>query len=370
MAWFSKKTDRKPGDEPTAPPPPGGANAGEFESALDTLASVLRAFARYPIEIPESGDEPAATLFEKWAQHILIRTESPSRRGGSVPPGGSRDFRGLVHFVQDHRRTEHEYQQRAQGDMRQAVWAFIGSLNQALASQGEDDVLLEARLEHLRRIAQTGSPEELRRESLHVTNQVAELLESRRRKKEQEMLELGTQLAELTRRFDDMRRESELDGLTKLHNRAAFDRFAAETVSLSRLTGKEASLLLIDVDHFKQINDRHGHLTGDEVLRALAHRMARVFLRRDDRLTRYGGEEFAVILPETTESEAEVLAARLLDRVRATPFDAGDRSLPITVSIGLAQHRKDETVAQWIERTDQALYASKREGRDRLTIAT
>jgi diguanylate cyclase (GGDEF)-like protein len=156
------------------------------------------------------------------------------------------------------------------------------------------------------------------------------------------------------------------DGLTGLYNRRQFDDVLAREWARWRRYGCDFSLLLLDIDHFKKINDEHGHQLGDEVLRVLASDL-RGALRREDCLARYGGEEFAVLALGTGALAATELAQRLLVAVRrmATP----DPLEGITVSIGVAM--TDPSMGSeedLIRAADDALYRAKREGRNRVVV--
>ena len=154
------------------------------------------------------------------------------------------------------------------------------------------------------------------------------------------------------------------DSLTRLVNR----RMGLVTLDqeLARCARSEQSMtvLMCDLDHFKQLNDSHGHLQGDLALRATAE-VLRQTLRRSDTICRYGGEEFLVVLPDTTADEATVLATRLFTAVQTRGEELG---LPVTISIGLTNYRTGDSVESILQRADHALYASKDYGRNRFSV--
>jgi diguanylate cyclase len=128
--------------------------------------------------------------------------------------------------------------------------------------------------------------------------------------------QLESQVNHLMRELEQARRESTTDPLTGLYNRRAFEDCLNHTIGLNRLFGYPATMMLIDIDHFKQVNDAYGHTAGDAVLKAVAEQIVRVCKRRSDFAARYGGEEFAVILRETTLREAQRIAHQLAQQVR------------------------------------------------------
>ncbi len=157
---------------------------------------------------------------------------------------------------------------------------------------------------------------------------------------------------------------AERDELTGLLNRRAVLQRLAGQFAAWRQGGPVFSVLMIDLDHFKPINDALGHLGGDEILAQVARRL-RAVVRGSDVVGRYGGEEFLVVLPDTPRAGARAAAAKLLDAVRDTPFHYGDRSIAVTVSIGgAAVDGVDGSLDDLIGRADRALYAAKGAGRD------
>ncbi|MFN8828407.1 MAG: PleD family two-component system response regulator [Labrys sp. (in: a-proteobacteria)] len=158
------------------------------------------------------------------------------------------------------------------------------------------------------------------------------------------------------------------DALTNLHNRRYFDSHAATMVDKASLRGKPMSLLILDIDHFKRINDEHGHDVGDDVLREFAVRI-RKGLRGSDMPCRLGGEEFVVLMPDTDLSIALVVAERLRKRVHDKPFTVarGAKTVDVTVSIGAASNGlSGDTIETILKRADDALYTAKRSGRNKV----
>jgi diguanylate cyclase (GGDEF)-like protein len=129
---------------------------------------------------------------------------------------------------------------------------------------------------------------------------------------------------------------------------------------------RDLSFLMLDIDHFKKINDVHGHLAGDYVLKEVA-RIIQQRIRRDEVLARYGGEEFAVILPETTLEGAHALADGLREKIEESRFVFQSETIRVTISVGAALlHDSDRTSLDLIKRADEKLYEAKRSGRNRV----
>ena len=158
------------------------------------------------------------------------------------------------------------------------------------------------------------------------------------------------------------------DPLTGLFNRRYMESHVATLVEQAAARSKPLTVMVLDIDYFKSINDTHGHDAGDDVLRDFALRIKRS-IRGIDLACRYGGEEFVLVMPETDMAVAAMVAERLRRRIAAEPFSIqkGAKSVPVTISIGIAGLRdKDDTAASVLKRADQALYRAKRDGRNRV----
>jgi diguanylate cyclase (GGDEF)-like protein len=158
------------------------------------------------------------------------------------------------------------------------------------------------------------------------------------------------------------------DGLTGLGNRRAFDERLQHEWKLSMRLNRHLSLLLIDIDHFKRINDGYGHNVGDQILQMIA-RLLQSPRRETDMYARYGGEEFALLLPATTLDQAAVLANRLRERIAASDWQGHRVTVSIGVAAGMASV-SDGTVCPLVGQADEALYAAKRAGRNRVKLFT
>jgi diguanylate cyclase (GGDEF)-like protein len=155
------------------------------------------------------------------------------------------------------------------------------------------------------------------------------------------------------------------DNLTGLVNRHAFLSRAEQAHALAKRLRQPLALLMIDIDHFKQLNDRYGHTSGDAALRAFAQ-AGQAGLRKNDLFGRLGGEEFAVLLPAADLGQAMDAAERLRLAVSAVSLDADGENHSITVSIGVAEVSNDEMVSAALARADKVLYVAKRNGRNRV----
>jgi diguanylate cyclase (GGDEF)-like protein len=157
------------------------------------------------------------------------------------------------------------------------------------------------------------------------------------------------------------------DGLTNLANRKQLDTMLQEELTRARRYARDLSLLMLDIDHFKSINDTYGHLTGDYVLSGLAAILQRR-IRPNDRLGRYGGEEFCAILPETGSSSANSIAEDLRALVESHAFESDERRILVTVSIGVATLGEGMQANDLYRAADEMLYKAKRGGRNQVCV--
>ncbi len=176
--------------------------------------------------------------------------------------------------------------------------------------------------------------------------------------------DLAAQLAEANRKLEEL---ANLDGLTKIFNRRVFQNLITREFYRSTRYGNPLTCIMIDLDHFKEINDKQGHLVGDQVLREVAALLASK-LRQSDFLARYGGEEFVVISPEADEKDAAIIGERLRQTVEQAVFDVEGRSIKMTISLGAATYTKDSEMKvedDLIAGADKNLYLAKNNGRNR-----
>lgn len=174
---------------------------------------------------------------------------------------------------------------------------------------------------------------------------------------------------ELRAALEREQRAARTDELTGAHNRRHFFDVAGQLFDVARRYGQPLSLILLDIDHFKEINDRHGHQAGDRMLQQVVVATWQ-HLRAADVFARYGGEEFIVLLPDSTAQQAAFVAERMREGVRSRDFDVGTGTLRITISAGVATLRPgDDSLEALVRRADRALYLAKERGRDRVVAS-
>ncbi len=202
--------------------------------------------------------------------------------------------------------------------------------------------------------------------------QTAKEMEVSNQKLEERLNASKQEIDQLQENLEVVRTESLTDPLTQLANRKFFDTTIAQAIEDARTKNEPLSLLMTDIDHFKNFNDSFGHLTGDQVLRLVAMSVKQN-VKGQDTAARYGGEEFAIVLPNTVLRSAITVADHIRRAVMTKELmkrSTGEHLGRVTISVGVATWRKNDTVQSLIERTDTCLYAAKRHGRNRVMCET
>jgi diguanylate cyclase (GGDEF)-like protein len=168
---------------------------------------------------------------------------------------------------------------------------------------------------------------------------------------------------------EEIYRMTIVDGLTQVHNKRYFMEFIDREMARCARYERPLSLLLFDIDHFKKINDVHGHLAGDFILKRLAEMVGK-HIRKEEAFARYGGEEFAILMPETTGERARIFGEKIRRMVESTPYVYEDRDIPVTVSIGISEMGRHRDPTSFIKAADENLYRAKGEGRNRVIGGT
>lgn len=164
---------------------------------------------------------------------------------------------------------------------------------------------------------------------------------------------------------EEIYRMTIVDGLTQVSNKRYFLEFIDREMARCSRYSRPLSLILFDIDHFKKINDVHGHLAGDFVLKQLAE-MVQKHIRKEEAFARYGGEEFAVLMPETPQSRARIFAEKIRRMVESTSFQYEDRTIEVSVSLGVCEMGTHRDVNTFIQSADELLYEAKRTGRNKV----
>lgn len=251
-------------------------------------------------------------------------------------------------------------------ELNQLTSAFENSLNfltEVLKEAGGDT----PELQQVKQILKQDLPEdpkkahELLQHARKSLLQAGDKLSSATAELKENMQTQVNQIQALSRRLEDAESQARSDPLTGLANRRKLTEF------LSTLESVPAGFIMLDIDHFKSINDTYGHNSGDEILTLLAMLLTEC-VRETDMVARLGGEEFCVVLPETEAEQTYHVAEKIRQAIEIHSFETEQGKVSVTISLGVAQHKEGEAHAAWLKRADKALYQSKEGGRNRVTM--
>ncbi len=351
---------------------PSGTQARPLDSltdgAIDTLSSVIRVMGdeSFPVD-GEMDPDTFVEVCREYSSHVANGTPVESA-GIEACPQGVRQWAMVRQFYADRRKAEKSFVSERLNDYRSVVADLVSGLR----SIGERDQATEStvlgNLQNIEEAIGRGLMPEIR-EALSVTfEQVRETFAEQKRHYESQLSELNERMLNLRQDLVAAREEMKRDSLTGAYNRRAFDASILQSLNTRFILNQAATLALIDLDNFKEINDRYGHAAGDEVLRQVGECLARAFIRKGDFVSRYGGDEFAVILNDTSAANSTKLVERFLGYVREVRIpDAPDEAIA-SCSIGYTELETADCVKSAVERADEALYVAKKEGRDRAVL--
>jgi diguanylate cyclase (GGDEF)-like protein len=251
----------------------------------------------------------------------------------------------LLQSIDSHEETSNSYKEIA----RESISAYKQTNGQFIELNKLQQIALEDVKDHLIDIPTIN--EKLNEIQLHITDEISRA---------------NSIITQLSKQIRDLEEDSNLDALTKVFNKRALDKYLEDVTSKEKLNS-ELYLLILDIDDFKTINDTYGHIVGDKILIFIAN-LLRNILRDGDKVFRYGGEEFVIILNRITAEKCEEIAKRILNTVSTNTLVYKGDSVNVTLSIGATKYCNGDTSDKIIDRADQALYYSKHNGKNQLKM--
>ena len=375
MGLFSRVREHAPVIAEDAEPVDADASEALHDKILDTLAGVLRTYGSRGFDIDAMDATELERRCEAWVRHILTGTpaplgeQQPEEQEKAAPVTmDQRHWADLQQFFRSHRRDEQAaVLDRAEG-MRGLISEMTNGLRTAISDDNAKDELVSREMTTLSAVVESDSLEDIRRQLARTVDVVSQVVRDRQARYEAQLQLMGERVHSLRADLVAMREKVDLDALTRLHNRGAFDDVLAKQIDFSFLSGQPMALLMVDLDNFKQINDSYGHPGGDHVLQTVANKLIQLFPRRSDFIARYGGEEFALILVDAEPHDLESLGERILQAVRALKIEYLDNMITLTCSVGITTGTPQDSTETLLRRADQALYQAKQDGRDRFVF--
>lgn len=342
---------------------PNGANGTSHASGISeehaTLLFIIDVFNKHLIDFDGHPVRKTRETLDEFAKELLNPKNQPMERVL---------FR-FRQFFSAYRIDEAAYLQKTFEDFRSIIWDFVDQLAEDITEDQKDDFEVRQHLDQLKEAVESNSIAELKKQSRTFIDSYIEKQFKKDKRRNTRMKSIRKNLNTVKKQLSDANTASRVDHLTGAFNRKTFDEYCDQYFKLFQASKQPVTIMYVDIDHFKKINDTFGHPIGDFVLKELVAALKKLFPRESDLLARIGGEEFAIILPDFTTEHAQKKAEDVLNKVRGEVFVHENHQIRFTVSIGIAQVCEGETIAAWIKRADLALYNSKNTGRNKFTVA-
>ena len=335
------------------------------DGALDTLSNVVRVMGNESFPLERDIDTAIfPQICREFASHIENGAAVPSY---DIPASadGAREWGRVRRFFADRRHAEKSFvTERLQG-YRGIVDDLVSGLREIGHRDQDTESSILGSLSSIEDAVNDGALPQIEAALTNTVSHINKTFADQKRRYEEQLQELNDRMSSMRQDLVAAREEMKRDSLTDAYNRGAFDSAIVQSLNLHFILQQPITLLMIDLDNFKVINDSYGHPAGDAVLRAAGECLARSFIRKNDIIARYGGDEFAVILTDTTAKQARSLIERFLVQSRKIEIpNSGDGAF-VSCSIGYTEVTQDDTVSSLVNRADQALYMAKSAGRDR-----
>jgi diguanylate cyclase (GGDEF)-like protein len=275
----------------------------------------------------------------------------------------------LRQFISSYRIDEYTYVQNTFDDFKRIIWDFADHLSEEAhiedAAQGD----INQSLEQLREAVESNSIDELRAKSREFISFYLKHQSSKDERRSKRMDSIKKNLTTVKKQLMEANQTMRRDHLTGAHNRKSYDEQVRRYLQLHEIDKDPMSIIVLDIDFFKKINDNYGHDIGDCILKECVRLLEECFSREEDFIARLGGEEFAIILPGCNVDAAVKMAEEAMNRIRKEVYVQDKMEIRFTVSMGIAQITSGESADSWYKRADEALYESKQTGRNKYTLA-
>jgi diguanylate cyclase len=343
----------------------------EVGLVLDTLGSILTAFARHAFDLPDRSAAQIMTDLQRWQRHATLGLPLQTHEDdeGGMLGVRERDWDGIARTFTSHRRDESRYVDSAVTELRDALWAVVETVHNAVKVEQSADRVADTQVMRARTAITRLQTGQIKQEVLGALTAIEESFRVRQAEMQAQYQALAGRIENLGAELEEAKKESTTDPLTGLGNRKLFDAMAARALHMRALSRQPVVLLMIDLDKFKLVNDMYGHQSGDQTLVNVAKCMSKVFLRQNDVVCRYGGDEYAVVLNNTDLKVAQMLARRLLEAIAQMPSPNPNMEFAVGASIGIAEYDGEENLESWLARADKALYTAKQMAGDRIAVA-
>lgn len=343
----------------------GTTNAGQKNHAPSlsedraTLLYILDIYNKHLFEIQNHSVRKVRAKLDTFAKELVqVDTEATEKTL----------FR-LRQFISSYRIDEYTYVQHTFDDFKRIIWDFADHLSEEAHIEDSEQGDINQSLEQLREAVESNSIEDLRAKSREFISFYLKHQNTKNERRSKRMDSVKKNLTTVKKQLMEANQSMRRDHLTGAHNRKSYDEQIRRYLQLHQIDRDPMSLVLLDIDFFKKINDSYGHDIGDFILKEFVRLLQESFSREEDFIARLGGEEFAVILPGCHVDAAIKMTEEAMNRIRKEVFVQDKMEIRFTISAGIAEITRNETAESWYKRADEALYESKQTGRNKYTLA-
>ena len=335
-------------------------NAEKKGFYLDAIRALLLFIKNFSMDFEETGSDRFARRIDDLSERFV--TEKKTKAVETIFESCKKSIPAFI-------RGQKEYLNNREKEL----WDIISLQRTGITTLGTANQVYNRKVyERSKELESITMLDDIKIMKKNLKKEVEAIQTTVRKKEEQDKQQMGAltkQISSLNIELRKVKTKAMSDGLTKAYNRGAFDAYIRKIVDQNTIKRTPFSLLMLDIDDFKKINDTYGHQIGDRVLVALVKKCTES-IRNEDFLARYGGEEFIILLPGASLRNGLKKAQRLRKTIAGTRYitdkENGGKGLSITVSVGASSFRKNDSVSTVIERSDQALYQAKRTGKNRV----
>lgn len=342
-----------------ASPESKGTHAPTLSEDRATLLYILDIYNKHLFEIQNHSVRKVRAKLDSFAKELVqADTEATEKTL----------FR-LRQFISSYRIDEYTYVQNTFDDFKRIIWDFADHLSEEAHVEDSAQGDINQSLEQLREAVESNSIDELRAKSREFISFYLKHQSTNNERRSKRMESIKKNLTTVKKQLMEANQTMRRDHLTGAHNRKSYDEQVRRYLQLHEIDKDPMSLILLDIDFFKKINDAYGHDIGDFVLKECVRLLEESFSREEDFIARLGGEEFGVILPGCNIEAAVKMAEEAMARIRKEVFVQDKLEIKFTVSMGIAEITTGETADSWYKRADEALYQSKQTGRNKYTLS-